>query len=108
MERALHLYRSGHKEESSKKGDLTFSDTHWGTKTLYYIESVQKVHVKKYNQIIATAWPYCGGHHRVTGNHTTTSSAEVTESYGDDHAQIMVSSNIEPEVSSIVLLLDSV
>ena len=40
VEQALHLYHSGHKEESSKKGDLSFSDTHWGTKTMYYVESI--------------------------------------------------------------------
>ena len=99
MERALHLYHSGHKEASSKKGDLSSSDTHWGTKAMSYVESVQKVHVKKYNQIIVEAWPYCGGHCRITANHThTTLSSEATEAYEDDCGQIMVSSNIDPEV----------
>ena len=99
MERALHLYRSGHKEASSKKGDLSFSDTHWGTKAIHYVESVRKVHVKKYNQIIAAARPYCGGHRRITANHTrAASSSEATEAYEDDRAHIMVSSDIDPEV----------
>jgi len=107
VERVLHLYRSGHKEESSKKGDLTFSDTHWGTKTMYYVESVRKVHIKKYNQIIAAARPYCGGHRRLTGNNIhTTAGTEAVEAYGDDRAQIMVSSDIEPEVYSTVSLLE--
>jgi len=99
VERALHLYRSGLKEASSKKGELSFSDTHWGTKTTYYVESVRKVHIKKYNQIIAAARPYCGGYRRMTGNHTrATSSTEIIQAYEDDRAQIMVSSDIEPEV----------
>jgi len=35
----------------------------------------------------------------MTGNHTrATSSAEVIQAYEDDRAQIMVSSDIEPEV----------
>jgi len=99
VERALHLYRSGHKEGSLKKGDLTFSDTHWGTKTLYYVESIQKVHEKKYNQIIIAAQLYRGGNCRITGNQThATLGTEVTEGYEDDRAQIMVSSDIDPEV----------
>lgn len=98
VERALHLYRSGHKEGSSKKGDLSFSDTHWGTKTVYYVESVRKVHVKKFNQIIAAARPYCGGYCRITENPTCTAAdTEVMAAYEDDCAQIMVSSDIEPE-----------
>jgi len=53
----------------------------------------------KYNQIIAAARPYCGGYRRMTGNHThATLSAEVIQAYEDDRAQIMVSSDIEPEV----------
>jgi len=82
-----------------KKGDLSFSDTHWGTKTSYYVESIRKVHMNKYNQLIAAAWPYCGGHRCLTGNHThTILNMEDTAAYGDECAQIMVSSDIEPEV----------
>ena len=94
----MHLYHSGHKAESSKKGDLSFSDTHWGMKTMYYVESVRKVHMKKYNEIITAARPYCGGYRRLTNPTRATSSTEVMEAHGDDRAQIMVSSNIEPEV----------
>ena len=68
-------------------------------KTTYYIKSVQKVHIKQYNRIIAEAWLYCGAYRCITGNHTRAASgAEVTQAYEDDLAQIMVSSDIEPEV----------
>jgi len=95
FEWALHLYHLGHKEESSKKGDLTFLDMHWGTKTMYYVKSICKVHIKKYNQIITTAWPYCRGHRHLTGNNIhTTVGTEAMETYGDNHAQIMVYSTV--------------
>ena len=69
---------------------------HWGTKTLYYVESVRKVHEKKYNQIIIAAQLYCGGNRHITGNQThATSGTEVTEGYEDDCAQIMVSSDTD-------------
>ncbi|KIM69893.1 hypothetical protein SCLCIDRAFT_18928 [Scleroderma citrinum Foug A] len=101
VEHALHLYRLGHKQGSSKKGDLSFSDTHWGTKTMHYVRSVRKVHSKRYDEIMAAVHPYCGGHHCITANHTCpTLGAEATEAYEDDHALIMVSSNIEPKEDS--------
>ena len=63
--------------------------------------------MKKYSEIISTAWPYCGGYCCLAGNPTCAApSTEVTEAYGDDHAQIMVSSDIEPEVRSIILLVE--
>ena len=74
---------------------------------MYYVESVRKVHMKKYSEIISAAQPYCGGYRRLTGNPTHAApSTEVTEAYGDDRAQIMVSSDIEPEVRSIILLVE--
>ena len=55
--------------------------------------------MKKYNEIITAAWPYCGGYRRLPGNPIhATSSTEAMESCGDDRAQIMVSSDIKPEV----------
>ncbi|KAI6156541.1 hypothetical protein BKA82DRAFT_4009173 [Pisolithus tinctorius] len=59
-----------------KKPELSFSDTHWGTKTLYYIESIKRIKKRKYVEILAEVQQYHG--------------------YQDDHAQIVVSSDIEP------------
>lgn len=56
---------------------------------------------------MAAAHPYCGGHHCITANHTCpTLGAEATEAYEDDHALIMVSSNIEPKVQFVISLLE--
>jgi len=96
------MYRTGRKEVPSKKSDLTFSDTNWGTQTLFYTASVRKVGEKKYYQIIDEARKYCTAHRRRAT--ALVVGVEVTPQQ-DERAQIMVSSDIESEVCLTFLAL---
>ena len=89
------MYQTGHKEVPSKKSDLSFSDTNWGTQTLFYTASVRKVGEKKYLQIINEARKYCTAHRRCATAQAV--SVEVTAQQ-DECMQIMVSSDIDYEV----------
>jgi len=96
------MYRTGHKETPSKKLDLSFLDTNWGTQTLFYTASIRKAGEKKYYQIINEAQKYCTSHRcRATA---PVVGVEVTPQQ-DECAQIMVSSNIESEVCLTFLVL---
>ncbi|KAI6000971.1 hypothetical protein F5J12DRAFT_784220 [Pisolithus orientalis] len=41
VKHTLHMYHTGKKDVAMKKSELSFSETHWGTKILYYIESIK-------------------------------------------------------------------
>ncbi|KAI6145840.1 hypothetical protein BKA82DRAFT_10240, partial [Pisolithus tinctorius] len=66
---------------ATKKSELSFLDTHWGTKMLYYIESIKRIKKRKYVEILAEAQQY----------HATPDAG-----YQDDCMQIVVSSDIKP------------
>ena len=94
------MYRTGHKQLPSKKMDLSFSDSNWGTQTTFYTKSVGRVGEKKYYQIIDEARKYCTTHHCCA-----TVPIDVGTTEKDERAQIMVSSNIESEVRLPVVVL---
>ncbi|KAG6325914.1 hypothetical protein ID866_13175 [Astraeus odoratus] len=95
VERALTMYKSGVKATKDGSDATAFSDTKWGSKTNFYIRSVQKVTKKKYIKICDAARQYCppvGKYSRVTMMGWNDDSA-----YPDDRAMIIVSSDIESD-----------
>ena len=99
VERALTLYRTGVKDGSNKKSEASFSDTVWGTVSLYYTKPIKKIRKGKYQVIIKGAREYCkDAVHAARMQVVEKLKSEVIE-VDDDRAQIAVSSDIESELA---------
>ena len=96
---ALTLYCTGIKDGSNKKLEASFSDTVWGTVSLYYTKPIKKIGKGKYQVIIKGAHKYCKDAVHATHMQVVEKLKSEVIEVDDDQAQIAVSSDIELELA---------